>query len=178
MRRLEHELRRVKNFKSKFVKLMGAWPIWRLNIILAGPARMSRCQPVTERCVTFFRQIFGRLKIYSGVYIWAFRNPKFPEPKTNRDVPLKNGGNIWNFVRKTSQCSSRSCLVFSTLNMTWCWPYAVRFSNVCAIFVYRHALESWTPARSEKKRKKMVTSYGNAWLLLTFLKACGWLRHL
>ena len=29
-----------QNFKSKFVKLMGAWPMWRLNIILAGPARM------------------------------------------------------------------------------------------------------------------------------------------
>ena len=30
-----------QNFKSKFVKLMGAWPIWRWDIILAGPARTS-----------------------------------------------------------------------------------------------------------------------------------------
>ena len=28
-----------QKFKSEFKKLMGAWPIWRLNIIFAGPAR-------------------------------------------------------------------------------------------------------------------------------------------
>ena len=65
-------------------------------------------------------------------------------------------------------------LIFSTgstlgdkyLNMTSYWPYAVRSSNVCAKY-----LQS---ARSGKKSKKdMLFSYGNAWSLLTFMKACG-----
>ena len=39
MRRLVHELHRVQKIESKLVKLMGAWPIRRLNPFMAGPAR-------------------------------------------------------------------------------------------------------------------------------------------
>ena len=41
----------------------------------------------------------------------------------------------------------------------------------------RHALEYLQSARLEKNMQKMLVSYGNAWPLLTFLKACGRWGH-
>ena len=50
MRRLVHELHRVKKSKSNFVKLMGAWPIRRVNIFMAGPARVNITSTTRPSC--------------------------------------------------------------------------------------------------------------------------------
>ena len=83
--------------------------------------------------------------------------------------------------------SWRSCLVIISFQyrihsgvkcQTWCWPYAVR---------------SWTLSRNvlltcfavmeitysfRNKMKNIVPFYGNPLLVLTFLKARGWLGHI
>ena len=49
------------------------------------------------------------------------------------------------------------------------------FDYFCVKSFYRHLLEYLQSARSAKKNEKktMCFSYGNAWPLLTFSRACG-----
>ena len=63
------------------------------------------------------------------------------------------------------------------LNVTWCWLYAVRSSNICVKRFHRHALEWLQSAHSEKMWKKLLFSSGNAWQLLNALKGCGRWGH-
>ena len=49
--------------------------------------------------------------------------------------------------------------------------------GIVALNTSRGALGYLEPARLERKENKVFSSCGNAWPLLTFLKACGWWGH-
>ena len=66
----------------------------------------------------------------------------------------------------------------STLGVEYDLMLALR-SQICEYLsetFYRHALEYLQSARSKKKKENIFT-YGNAWLLLTFLRICGRWEH-
>ena len=65
---------------------------------------------------------------------------------------------------------------FWALNMTWYWPYAVR-SWILAWNVLQAFLGLSAIGPFRKIMKDILFSYGNAWALLTFSKACARWGH-